>query len=155
MAPRANWNGYLKLSLVSCAVALDPATTTSNRIRFNIINKRTGHRVRNLVVDAESGQPVDEQYRVKSYKVDGDQYVLLEDEELDKIALESTQTIDIEAFVPLAEAPPEPAPGPSNVINLWMLCAAAFRPSGQLRRELARAPGPRRRASVRRRDAAA
>jgi DNA end-binding protein Ku len=103
MAPRANWKGYLKLSLVSCAVALYPATTTSSRIRFNIINKQTGNRVRNLVVDSETGEPVEEEDRVKGYKVDGKQYVLLEDEELDRVALESTHTIDIEGFVPIAE----------------------------------------------------
>jgi DNA end-binding protein Ku len=103
MAPRANWKGYLKLSLVSCAVALFPATTTSGRIRFNIINKQTGNRVRNLVVDSETGDPVDEEDRVKGYKIEGNQYVLLEDEELDQVALESTHTIEIEAFVPVAE----------------------------------------------------
>jgi DNA end-binding protein Ku len=103
MAPRANWKGYLKLSLVSCAVALYPATTTSSRIRFNIINKQTGNRVRNLVVDSETGEPVEEEDRVKGYKVEGKQYVLLEDEELERVALESTHTIDIESFVPLAE----------------------------------------------------
>ena len=103
MAPRANWKGYLKLSLVSCAVALYPATSTSSRIRFNIINKQTGNRVRNLVVDSETGEPVEEEDRVKGYKVEGKQYVLLEDEELDRVALESTHTIDIESFVPLTE----------------------------------------------------
>jgi DNA end-binding protein Ku len=103
MAPRANWKGYLKLSLVSCAVALYPATTTSSRIRFNIINKQTGNRVRNLVVDSETGEPVEEEDRVKGYKVEGKQYVLLEDEDLERVALESTHTIDIESFVPLAE----------------------------------------------------
>jgi DNA end-binding protein Ku len=103
MAPRAYWKGYLKLSLVSCAVALYPATTTSSRIRFNIINKQTGNRVRNLVVDSETGEPVEEEDRAKGYKIEGNQYVLLEDEELDQVALESTHTIDIEAFVPIAE----------------------------------------------------
>lgn len=103
MAPRANWKGYLKLSLVSCAVALYPATTTSSRIRFNIINKQTGNRVRNAVVDSETGEPVEEEDRVKGYKVERNQYILLEDDELDRVALESTHTIDIEGFVPIAE----------------------------------------------------
>ena len=57
MAPRPNWKGFLKLSLVSCAVALYPATSTSQRIRFNIINRETGNRIRNEVVDAETGDP--------------------------------------------------------------------------------------------------
>jgi DNA end-binding protein Ku len=103
MPPRANWKGHLKLSLVSCAVALYPATTTSSRIRFNIINKETGNRVKNEIVDSETGDPVPDEDRVKGYKVEGNQYILFDDEELDKVALESTHTIDIESFVPLKE----------------------------------------------------
>jgi DNA end-binding protein Ku len=102
MAPRANWKGYLKLSLVSCSVALFPATTTSSRVRFNIINRETGNRVHNQVVDAETGEPVEDEDRVKGYK-QGSKYILLEDDELDRVALESTHTIDIEEFVPRDE----------------------------------------------------
>jgi DNA end-binding protein Ku len=98
MAPRANWKGYLKLSLVSCSVALFPATTTRERVRFNIINRETGNRVRYEVVDAETGEEVPQEERVKGYK-SGDRYVLLEEDELDEVALESTHTIDIESFV--------------------------------------------------------
>jgi DNA end-binding protein Ku len=100
MAPRANWKGYLKLSLVSCPVALFPATTTSERVRFNIVNRKTGNRVRYDVVDAETGAEVPQQDRVKGYKADKTSYVLLEEDELDNVALESTHTIDIESFVP-------------------------------------------------------
>ena len=103
MAPRPNWKGFLKLSLVSCAVALYPATTTSQRIRFNIINRKTGNRIRNDVVDAETGEPVEPEDRVKGYEVDKGQYVLVDDEELDNVALESTHTIDVAEFVPMAE----------------------------------------------------
>jgi DNA end-binding protein Ku len=103
MAPRANWKGYLKLSLVSCSIALFPATTTSERVRFNIINRETGNRVRYEVVDSESGDEVPQEDRVKGYKVGKDDYVLLEEDELDEVALESTHTIDIEAFVPRKE----------------------------------------------------
>jgi DNA end-binding protein Ku len=103
MAPRPNWKGFLKLSLVSCAVALYPATTTSQRIRFNIINRKTGNRIRNDVVDAETGEPVEPEDRVKGYEVDKGQYVLVDDEELDNVALESTHTIDVSEFVPMAE----------------------------------------------------
>jgi len=103
MAPRPNWKGFLKLSLVSCAVALYPATTTSQRIRFNIINCKTGNRIRNDVVDAETGDPVEPEDRVKGYEVDKGQYVLVDDEELDNVALESTHTIDVSEFVPMAE----------------------------------------------------
>ena len=103
MAPRPNWKGYLKLSLVSCSVALYSATSTSQRIRFNIINKKTGNRVHNQVVDAETEEPVEQEDRVKGYQVEKGQYVLIEDEELDEVALESTHTIDIESFVPRSE----------------------------------------------------
>ncbi len=103
MAPRPNWNGFLKFSLVSCAVALYPATSTSQRIRFNIINRKTGNRIRNDIVDAETGQPVEPEDRVKGYQVEKDQYVLVEEDELDNVALASTHTIDIEKFVPMSE----------------------------------------------------
>jgi DNA end-binding protein Ku len=103
MAPRPNWKGYLKLSLVSCSVALYSATSTSQRVRFNIINKKTGNRVHNQVVDAETEEPVEQDDRVKGYQVEKGQYVLVEDEELDEVALESTHTIDIEAFVPRSQ----------------------------------------------------
>src|ERR1051325_248905 len=103
MAPRPQWKGYLKLSLVSCPVALYSATSTSQRIRFNIINKKTGNRIHNQVVDAETEEPVAQDDRVKGYQVSKGEYVLVDDDELDKVALESTHTIDIETFVPRSE----------------------------------------------------
>jgi DNA end-binding protein Ku len=103
MAPRPTWKGFLKLSLVSCSVALYTATSTSERVRFNIINKKTGNRIRNEVVDAETGEPVDKEDRVKGYKLEGNDYLLFDEEELDNVALESTHTIDIEEFVPVSE----------------------------------------------------
>jgi len=103
VAPRPNWKGFLKLSLVSCSVALFPATSTSQRIRFNIINRKTGNRIRNDIIDAETGRPVEPEDRVKGYQVDKGDYVLVEDDELDNVALESTHTIDIEEFIPVSE----------------------------------------------------
>jgi len=103
MAPRPNWKGFLKLSLVSCAVALYPATSTSQRIRFNIINRATGNRIRQQVVDAETGDPVEPEDRIKGYEVEKGQYILLDEEELDNVALESTHTIDIDEFVPMSD----------------------------------------------------
>jgi len=103
MAPRPNWKGFLKLSLVSCAVALYPATSTSQRIRFNIINRETGNRIRQQVVDAETGDMVEPEDRVKGYEVEKGQYILLDEEELDNVALESTHTIDIDEFVPMSD----------------------------------------------------
>lgn len=103
MAPRPNWKGFLKLSLVSCAVALYPATSTSQRIRFNIINRETGNRIRNEVVDAETGDPVAPEERVKGYEIEKGQYILLDEDELDNVALESTHTIEIDEFVPMSD----------------------------------------------------
>ncbi len=103
MAPRPYWKGYLKLSLVSCAVALYPATSTSERIRFHIINRKTGNRIHNEVVDAETGEPVAEEDRVKGYEIEKGRHVLLEDEDFEEVALESNHTIEIESFVPRDE----------------------------------------------------
>ena len=103
MAPRPSWKGYLKLSLVSCAVAMYTATSTSSRIRLNIINRETGNRIRNQAVDSETGDVVENENKVKGYEVDDGRYVLLEEDELDEVALESTHTIDIETFVDRGE----------------------------------------------------
>jgi DNA end-binding protein Ku len=100
MAPRSFWKGYLKLSLVTCPVAMTPAVTESETVRFHTLNRQTGHRVKNRYVDAETGAPVAEDEQVKGYPRGEDSYVLLEDEELASVALESTRTIDIEMFVP-------------------------------------------------------
>lgn len=106
MAPRANWKGYLKLSLVSCAVALYPASSTSTRVAFNTINRKTGNRVKRIYIDPESGEEVDSADQVKGYAVAKGQYVLVEDEELDDVKIESSRTIDIEKFVPRAQIDP-------------------------------------------------
>jgi DNA end-binding protein Ku len=100
MAARANWKGYLKLSLVSCAVALYPATSSSSRVRFNTLNRATGNRVKQQYVDPATGDTVDAEDRVKGYEVAKNTYVMVEDEELEAIRIESTHTIDIESFVP-------------------------------------------------------
>jgi DNA end-binding protein Ku len=99
MAPRPTWKGYLKLSLVSCAVAMYTATSTSSRIRLNIINRETGNRIRNQAIDSETGDVVENENKAKGYEVDDGTYVRLEEEELDEVALESTHTIEIESFV--------------------------------------------------------
>ena len=99
MAPRPIWKGYLKLSLVSCAVAMYTATSTSSRIRLHIINRETGNRIRNQAIDSETGDVVENEDKVKGYEIDKGKYVLLEEDELDEVALESTHTIEIESFV--------------------------------------------------------
>lgn len=103
MAARAIWKGYLKLSLVSCAVALYPAATSTSKVRFNTLNRQTGNRVKRLYVDAETGEPVETEDQVKGFKVGKDSYVTVEEEEIDALKLESTHTIDIETFVPRKE----------------------------------------------------
>jgi DNA end-binding protein Ku len=103
MAPRAYWKGYLRLSLVSCPIALYPAASSSERVSFNRINKKTGHRLKQLLVDAESNDPVEKEDIGRGYEVAKGEYVLVEDDEIEKIKIESTHTIDIDSFVPRSE----------------------------------------------------
>src|SRR5262245_41754925 len=103
MAPRANWKGFLRLSLVTCPVALYPATSDTEKVSFNQINRRTGHRIKYTKVDADTGEEVANEDIVKGYKVDTDTYIEVTKEELDDVALESTHTIEIDEFVPTAE----------------------------------------------------
>ena len=103
MAPRAYWKGYLKLSLVSCPIALYPASSSSERVSFNRINSKTGNRLKQQMVDAESMEPVDKEDIKKGYEYAKGQYILVEDDELEKIKIEGTHTIDIDTFVPRAE----------------------------------------------------
>jgi DNA end-binding protein Ku len=103
MAPRPNWKGYLKLSLVSCPVALYPATTTSERVSFRTLNRETGHRVRRQFVDEQTGEPVESDGQAKGYEVAKGEYIMLEDDELKAVQIESNHTIDIERFVPREE----------------------------------------------------
>lgn len=100
MAPRPFWKGYLKLSLVTCPVAMMPATTAAEKVSFHTLNRATGNRVESRYIDAVTGEPVDEDDEVKGYQRGEDDHVILEDEDLDAVALESTHTIDIDMFVP-------------------------------------------------------
>ena len=103
MAPRAYWKGYLKLSLVSCPIALYPAASSAERVSFNRINKKTGNRVKQQNVDGETGEPVDKEDIGRGYEVAKGQYLLVEDEELEKVQIESTHTIEVDSFVPRPE----------------------------------------------------
>jgi DNA end-binding protein Ku len=103
MAPRAYWKGYLKLSLVSCPIALYPASSSSERVSFNRINKKTGNRLKQQNVDSVTGEPVEREDIGRGYEFAKGQYIQVEDDELQKIQIESTHTIDIESFVPRAE----------------------------------------------------
>jgi DNA end-binding protein Ku len=106
MAPRANWKGFLRLSLVTCPVALYPATSDSEKISFNQINRNTGHRIQYTRVDADTGEEVANEDIVKAFKVDTDTYVEVSKEELEHVALESTRTIEIDEFVQRDEIDP-------------------------------------------------
>jgi DNA end-binding protein Ku len=103
MAPRANWKGFLRLSLVTCPVALYPATSDTEKVSFNQINRKTGHRIKYSKVDAETGEEVAAEDIMKGYKVDTDTYIEVSKDELDDIALESTRTIEIDEFVPKSD----------------------------------------------------
>ena len=103
MAPRSNWKGYLKLSLVSCPVALFPATTTSERVTFRTLNRESGNRVRRQFVDEQSGEPVETPDQVKGYEIAKGEYIQIEDDEIKAVQLESNHTIEIERFVPKAD----------------------------------------------------
>src|ERR1700761_500463 len=103
MAPRANWKGFLRLSLVTCPVALYPATSDTEKVSFNQINRKTGHRIKYMKVDADTGEEVGNEDIVKGYKVDTDTYIEVTKEELEDVALESTHTIEIDEFVPKTE----------------------------------------------------
>lgn len=103
MAPRANWKGFLRLSLVTCPVALYPATSDTEKVSFNQINRKTGHRIKYLKVDADTGEEVANDDIMKGYKVDTDTYLEVTKDELDDIALESTRTIEIDEFVPRSD----------------------------------------------------
>src|SRR6202049_2717656 len=106
MAPRANLKCFLRLSLVPSPVALYPATSDSEKISFNQINRNTGHRIKYAKVDANTGEEVSNDDIMKGYKVDTDTYIEVSKEELENIALESTRTIDIDEFVPKASIDP-------------------------------------------------
>jgi DNA end-binding protein Ku len=103
MAPRAYWKGYLKLSLVSCPVALFPATSEREKISFHQLNKNTGNRIKYRKLDAETGDEVESSDIIKGYQVGKGEYLQLEPEELEAIAIESKRTIEIDEFVPRKE----------------------------------------------------
>src|SRR3981081_2253218 len=98
MAPRANWKGFLRLSLVACPVALYPATSESEKISFNQLNRKTGHRIKYAKLDADTGEEVPNEESVKGYALDKDTFVEVSKEELDEVSLESTRTIESDDF---------------------------------------------------------
>lgn len=102
-SPRANWKGYIKFGEVSCPVALYTAASSSERIAFNTLNRKTGDRVKREFVDSETGDPVEREDQVKGYEVENGQYVVLEPEEVAAAIPESDKTLKIEAFIPCSQ----------------------------------------------------
>jgi DNA end-binding protein Ku len=100
MPARPSWEGHLRLSLVTCPVALYPATSEAETVRFNLINPQTNNRIRMKTVDAGTGEEVSRGDLVKGYQFAKDEYVLLDKEDFDSVKLDSTRIIDIEKFVP-------------------------------------------------------
>ena len=101
--PRAYWKGSLKLSLVSCPVVLYPASTSVDKTRFHMINTETGNRLKQQMVDAETGDVVEKENKGRGYEVSKGEFIEIEKEELEAVEIESTHTIDIDSFVPRDE----------------------------------------------------
>jgi len=99
MPPRASWSGMLKLSLVSCPISLSPAANEAERIRLNMINPATGNRISMQPVDAETGEPVERSELVRGYEVDKGRYVIITEEELRNLAVESNRVLELTSFV--------------------------------------------------------
>jgi len=100
MAPKYYWKGYLKLSLVTCPVAMAPATSESEKVRFHTLNRETGNRVVSQYVDSVTGKPVKDENEAKGYARGENDYVILTDDDLDRVALDTVKTIDIQKFAP-------------------------------------------------------
>jgi DNA end-binding protein Ku len=129
--PRATWNGHLRLSLVSCPVYLSPATTETKRIRLNQINPETGNRLKQQLVDSETGQVVERTQAAKGYEHDRYQYVLISDEELRALQVESSKIIELTRFVDRGEVDPVYLDAPYYVYPDGKIAVEAFQVIGQ------------------------
>ncbi len=98
MAARPTWQGHLRLSLVTCPVALYAATSKAGDVSFHLINPKTNNRIKMITTDPDTG-PVSRGDLVKGYEVEKNRYIIVTDEEIKSVKLESTRTIDIERFV--------------------------------------------------------
>jgi DNA end-binding protein Ku len=125
--PRASWNGFLRLSLVSCPVALVPATTEAKRVRFNQLNGKTGNRVQQQLVDSKTGEVVDRDEIVKGYEYDRGRYVTVDEDELKALQIESSKIIDLDRFVDRDEVDPVYLDKPYYVYPDGQLAADTFR----------------------------
>lgn len=103
VAPRANWKGFIKFGEVACPVALYTAASSSERIAFNTLNRKTGNRVKREFVDSETGDPVQREDQVKGYEIENGQYIILEPDEVAAAVPDSDKTLKIDAFIPCNE----------------------------------------------------
>ncbi|TCU37724.1 Ku protein [Rhizobium azibense] len=103
MAARASWKGHLKIGDLVCAVGLYTAISGSDRLSFNIINRKTGHRVERQFVDSETGKPVEREDQVKGYQLDNGEYIVIEGEEIANVMPESDKIMDVKSFIALDE----------------------------------------------------
>ncbi len=129
--PRASWNGFLRLSLVSCPVALVPATTEAKRVRFNQLNGETGNRVQQQLIDSQTGEVVDRDQIVKGYEYERGRYVTIDDDELKALQIELSKIIDLERFVERDEVDPVYLDTPYYVYPDGELAAETFRVIGE------------------------
>lgn len=139
MARQAYWKGYLKLSLVTCPVLMTPAVTESAAVRFKMVNGATGNQVESRYLDAVTKKPVPPKQQVKGYERAENEYVLIEEEDFDAVALESTRTIDIAQFVPASsiewvwyDVPHFLLPGDKVAVEAFSVIREAMRSSGMV-----------------------
>jgi DNA end-binding protein Ku len=126
MALRAYWKGYLRLSLVTCPIELFPATSQSEKTHFHQINTQTGHRLRQQMVDETSGKVVDKTHKGRGYELAKGRYVQIDEDELTAVEIESTHTVDIDSFVPLAEIDKRYLDKPYYIVPNGKVGAEAF-----------------------------
>src|SRR6201998_2697920 len=129
--PRASWNGFLRLSLVTCPVYLVPATTEAKRIRFNQLNAETGNRVAQQLIDSKTGEVVERDRIVKGYEYERGRYVTIGDEELKDLQIESSKIIDLDRFVDRDEVDPIYLDAPYYVHPDGEIAAETFRVIGE------------------------
>lgn len=129
--PRASWTGFLRLSLVSCPVYLSPATSEAKRIRLNQLNAETGNRLKQQLVDSETGDVVERDQIVKGYEYDRGRYVTISDEELKELQIESSKIIDLDQFVDRDDVDPVYLDAPYYIYPDGELADEAFRVIGE------------------------
>src|SRR3954470_19316808 len=119
MAPRAYWKGSLKLSLVTCPIALYPASTQAEKTHFHQINTKTGHRLKQQMVYEQTGRVVDKDHKGRGYELSKGRYVQIEEDELKAVKLESTHTIEIDSFVPAEDIDERYLDRPYYIVRQW------------------------------------